>query len=644
MPDAERGASKFSEAFLDDYFAECDEHLRAIRGALLTLEAALKERRLDTTALEQIFRGCHSLKGLSGMVELREAETLAHELESYLRWLREGKLGLTAAGVDALAEGVNTLERVIAARREQKAMPPIDGPVARIRRLADGDAAAPLIAVAPAEEAGRRWRARYVPAATLLERGINVNTVRERLQALGTIVSAVPHVEPGGAIAFEFVIETDAQFDPAASPEDGVTWQPADDAPAAHGIAADESRSESPASMVAPSHFVRVDLTRLDDLMRMIGDLVVSRARLADSLDRVERHVPAPAWRAVQEHRSALDRHVRDLRKGIMRVRLVPIGDIFDRMQFVVRDLAREYGKDVHLGLHGKSTEIDKFLIERLMDPLLHLVRNAVAHGLETPEGRRAAGKPREGVLTLRASTVGGTVMIEVEDDGAGIDAPAVVARARAAGVPVPDGQLDAATLLDLICAAGLSTREEADRGSGRGMGMGAVRAVVQEVGGTLTLESDPGHGTRFILQLPLTLAITDAIIANVGDRTFAVPQGSVSEVIEVDPTAVRELENNEIVPYRDGTLPLVRLSHVFGLRGAPRARLHVFVVGRGAAAVGIAVDRVIGQKEIVVRTFGDQLIKVNGVTGATELGDGRIVLILDIASLVREMRSRGGR
>ena len=644
MPDAERGSSTFSEAFLDDYFAECDEHLRAIRGALLTLEAALKERRLDTTALEQIFRGCHSLKGLSGMVELREAETLAHELESYLRWLREGKLGLTATGVDALAEGVNTLEHVIAARREQKTIPTIDGPVARIRRLADGEAAAPLSAVAFSEEAGRRWRARYVPAATLLERGINVNTVRERLQALGTIVSAVPNVEPGGAIAFEFVIETDGQFDPAASPEDGVTWQPAEDAPSAQGVVAEESRTESPPSLAAPSHFVRVDLARLDDLMRMIGDLVVSRARLADSLDRVERHVPAPAWRAVQEHRSALDRHVRDLRKGIMRVRLVPIGDIFDRMQFVVRDLSREYGKDVHLELHGKSTEIDKFLIERLMDPLLHLVRNAVAHGLEMPEGRRAAGKPREGMLTLRASTVGGTVVIEVEDDGAGIDAPAVVARARAAGVPVPDGQLDAATLLDLICAAGLSTREEADRGSGRGMGMGAVRAVVQEVGGTLTLESDPGHGTRFVLQLPLTLAITDAIIANVGDRTFAVPQGSVSEVIEVDPTAVRELENNEIVPYRDGTLPLVRLSHVFGLRDAPRARLHVFVVGRGAAAVGIAVDRVVGQKEIVVRTFGDQLIKVNGVTGATELGDGRVVLILDIASLVREMRPRGGR
>jgi two-component system chemotaxis sensor kinase CheA len=644
VPEAEHGATPFSEAFLDDYFAECDEHLRAIRGALLSLEAALKERRLDTIALEQIFRGCHSLKGLSGMVELREAEALAHELESYLRWLREGKLGLTADGVDALADGVSTLERVIVARREQKGMPSIEEPLARIRRLADAAATDALSADAPAEEAGRPWRVRYVPTAVLLERGINVNTIRERLQTLGTIVSAVPHVEPGGAIAFEFVVETRGRLDSAAWQEDGVTWQPVDDAPAAPGVATEGLRIEAPSSTAAPTHFVRVDLARLDDLMRMIGDLVVSRARLADSLERVEPHVPAPAWRAVQEHQTALDRHVRDLRKGIMRVRLVPIGDVFDRMHFVVRDLAREYGKDVHLELHGKSTEIDKFLIERLMDPLLHLVRNAVAHGLETVEGRRAARKPREGVITLRASTVGDTVLIEVEDDGAGIDGPAVVARARAAGVPVPDGPLDAASLLDLICAAGLSTREQADRGSGRGMGMGAVRAVVQEVGGTLALETDPGHGTRFILQLPLTLAITDAIIANVGDRTFAVPQGSVSEVIEVDPAAVRELENNEIVPYRTGTLPLVRLSRVFGLRDAPRARLHVFVVGRGAAAVGIAVDRVIGQREIVVRTFGDRLIKVNGVAGATELGDGRVVLILDIASLVRERRPRGGR
>src|SRR6185436_8168349 len=175
-------------------------------------------------------------------------------------------------------------------------------------------------------------------------------------------------------------------------------------------------------------------------------------------------------------------------------------------------------------------------------------------------------------------------------------------------GVAVPDGQLDADALLELICAPGLSTRESADRGSGRGVGMGAVRAAVQEVGGTLTVETDPGRGTRFTLQLPLTLAITDAIIATVGDRTFAIPQSSVSEVLEIDPAAIRQLENNEIVPHRQGTLPLLRLSRVFGVpEGPSRSRLHVCVTGRGATAVGIAVDRIVGQKEIVVRTFADR-------------------------------------
>jgi two-component system chemotaxis sensor kinase CheA len=219
-----------------------------------------------------------------------------------------------------------------------------------------------------------------------------------------------------------------------------------------------------------------------------------------------------------------------------------------------------------------------------------------------------------------------------------------VVTRARAAGVPLPEGPLDAGALRDLICAPGLSTRDTPDRGSGRGVGMGAVRAAVQEVGGVLTLQTDAGRGTCFTLQLPLTLAITDAIIATVGDQTFAVPQAGVSEVIEIDPAAVRQLENNEIVPYRQGTLPLLRLSRIFGVPEAPRPRLHVFVAGRGAAAVGLAVDRIVGQKEIVVRSFVDRLVKVHGVAGATELGAGRVVLILDVAALAHAGDLRGTR
>jgi two-component system chemotaxis sensor kinase CheA len=446
-------------------------------------------------------------------------------------------------------------------------------------------------------------------------------------------------VREGGGLTFTFVVETSGEPPRAEWERDGVTWARLSDADAA----AVRVEPVSPA-VTTSAHFVRVDLARLDDLMRIIGDLVVDRARLADSLARVERHVPAGEWHVVNEHRASLDRHVRDLRQGVMRVRLIPVGDVFDRMVFVVRDLAREYGKQVRLELHGKSTEIDKFLIERMMEPVLHLVRNAIAHGLEAPDARQRAGKSREGTITLRASTVGDTALIDVEDDGQGIDVPAVTPRARAAGVELPEGPLDAAALLELICAPGLSTRETPDRGSGRGVGMAAVRAAIQEVGGTLTLETAAGSGTRFTLQLPVTLAITDAIIATVGSRTFAVPQNSISEVIEVEPSAVRQLENNEIIPYRQGTLPLLRLSRMFGVPEAPRPRLHVFVTGRGPAAVGLAVDRIVGQKEIVVRAFGDRFIKVHGVAGATELGDGRVVLILDIGALVRAGEARGVR
>ena len=643
MPDAERDEGCFSAGFLDDYFAECDEHLRAVRAALLRLDRALSEGRLEAGALEHLFRGAHSIKGLSGMVELAEAETLAHELESYLRALREGERALTREGIDTLVDGVMELERVIVARRDRAPIPPVDVLLGRLRALAAGEvvAAAAAAPVRAAAAAGPRWQATYVPTPALLERGVNVNSIRDRLQELGTIVSAVPDVRPEGGLAFTFVVEADRAPVAADWERDGVTWV-AQQEQAVPGEPSAEPAAPAPVTTAA--HFVRVDLARLDELMRIIGDLVVSRARLADSLARVERHVPAGEWRAVQEHCAALDRYVRDLRQGVMRVRLIPVGDVFDRMAFVVRDLAREYGRMARLELHGKATGIDKFLIDRMMEPVLHLVRNAVAHGLEAPEVRQRAGKPREGTITLRASTVGDAALIDVEDDGCGIDAAAVTARARAAGVPVPEGPLDANGLLDLVCAPGLSTREAADRGSGRGVGMAAVRAAVQEVGGILTLETDPGRGTRFTLQLPLTLAITDAIIATVGDRTFAVPQAGVSEVIEVDPATVRQLENNEIVPYRQGTLPLLRLSRIFGVPSASRARLHVFVTGRGAAAVGLAVDRILGQKEIVVRTFGDRFIKVHGVAGATELGDGRVVLILDVGALAHAGQLRGVR
>ena len=640
---------EFIAGFMDDYFEESDEHLATLRGILLSLESLPGVPPIAPSILDEMFRSFHSIKGISGMVELRDAEMLAHEMESYLRALRQHEVMLTPAGVDALVAGVDALEQVIVARRENHAAPPINDAMARIAAVIPHGvpAAAPLGTESQSNQlTSADWIVTFVPSGALSERGLNVDIVRARLRQHGTILAAAPKILPTG-VAFEFGFA--GELDEAtreAWTVDGITVEPASALlPALEpSVGLPEGTGEAKGSGLSPtaasaSHYVRVDLARLDDLMRMIGDLVITRARLADTLARVERRVPAIEWREVHENSAAIERQLRDLREGVVRIRLVPVGEIFRRMPFVVRDLAKQSGARVRLVLEGQETEIDKYLIERMMDPILHIVRNSVSHAFETPAERQAAGKPEEGTLRLSASTAGESVVIEIADDGRGIDAEAVAGRARSAGMAVPDGPLDSAALLELICAPGFSTRDETDRGSGRGIGMAVVKSTIQQLSGALSLDTAPGRGTRFTIELPLTLSITEAMIAVVGDRTFAIPQGAVREVIEIDQDALRAIEGHEIVPYRGGVLPVLRLSRLFGMTEQPRRSLHAFVVGSGLEAVGIAVDRITGQREIVVRAFADSMIKVEGIVGATDLGDGRVVLILNLPALTRLAR-----
>jgi two-component system, chemotaxis family, sensor kinase CheA len=639
--------------FLADYFEECDEHLTGVRRLLLSLEVSVGRAEINRPVLDELFRHFHSLKGISGMVELRQAEDLAHRLEDYLRVLRKGDAILTAEGMDALFDGTQMLEQVVAIRRSGGTFPSVGQLAGRIARLVEaapaGGGSESRIVAPPPSNAVPRWRCTFAPSAELVARGIRVDTVRGRLSSAGEILDAVPRVAGDGSIAFDFVV---------AAPLDEATissWRDdaieveriPDEAPAPslpqHAPGSAELEITSPGAG-ASSHFVRVDLARLDEIMRSVGDLVIGRARLSDTLSRVESHIPPAEWRTIQDNTILIDRQLRTLREGVMRVRLVPVGEIFRRMPFVVRDLARETGKRVRMELQGQNTEIDKFLIERMMDPVLHLVRNAVSHGIETVAERLAAGKRPEGTIVLTAATVGGIVRIDIADDGRGIDTDAVMARAREAGLPLPHGAADAATVLSLICAPGFSTRDESDRGSGRGVGMSVVQAAVDALSGTLRLETEKGTGTRFVLELPVTLAITDALIAKVGSETFAVPQGSIREVVEVAVGALLQVECNEVMSYRGAALPIVRLSRLFGLPDATSDRLHLFVVGAGGAAIGIAVDRIVGQREIVVRTIADPLVRVDGVSGATDLGDGHVVLILDPAVLARNMRERPDR
>ncbi|MGH9903448.1 MAG: Hpt domain-containing protein, partial [Pyrinomonadaceae bacterium] len=373
-----------------------------MRRNLLALEAHVGRPRVDPALLDELFRSFHTLKGISGMVGLGEAEQLAHYMEGYLRALRQGEAALGTEGVEALVAGTTTLERAIAARRTPDASPPgIDSAVARLEALTPG-AHASAGRTLP-EKAGtdfppfaaragvRTWRFEFVPTPALAERGVNVNAVRARLQEVGEVIKATPQVRAQGGIAFEFIAAGRADESTFESwRDDNLTYEligeepepspptfSAGDAPS-DGDGAPPPPATAAAPMLSPSNSVRVDLSRLDELMRMIGEMVVSRARLEERLKPLRERLPAVEWRALQETHSAMGRQLRDLREGVMRVRMVPIGEVFERMRFVVRDLARESGKKIRLELSGQETEVDKYLVERMMDPLLHLVRNAV--------------------------------------------------------------------------------------------------------------------------------------------------------------------------------------------------------------------------------------------------------------------------
>jgi len=666
--------SEFLSEFLEDYFVECDEHLTIIRRNLLLIERFVNQPRVERSVLNELFRSFHTLKGISGMVGVRPAEQLAHQMESYLRALRDNDLSLTPAGMDALMAGTKLTEQVIAEYRLQTPPTDISSVMTQLRAATGSDASGGGIGAADKRDIGstvippstalnreldekltaamasgrKVWRIWFVPSPLLAERGINVNVVRSRLQQIGDLIHAEPKVPPNGGIAFEFIVAGDADESTFADwDEDGITHT---------RYATDGSPSSKPALDVpspppvsqtvtlGPSSIVRVDLGRIDDLMRMVGDLVISRSHLDNRLDGLEDSMTAPELRPLQEINLKMERQLRDLREGVMRVRMVPIGEIFERMRFVMRDLAREYDKKVNLELIGQQTEIDKLLVERMMDPILHLVRNAVSHGLESASERVAKGKPPEGKISLRASAAAENVVIEIEDDGRGVDVEKIARRAQESKLIDDVTSLDKATLLDLICAPGLSTRDEADRTSGRGMGMNVVKNTILGLGGSFDLKTERGRGTCFRIQLPLTLAIADALVVSVAGQRYAVLQSSVREVIEIEPLTIRVLENNEIIPYRGGVLPLLRLAGFFGIDQRGNQALRAFVIGSGSNAVGVVVDRILGQREIVVRGIADPLIQVAGIVGATELGDGQIVLILDSAAFTSAARklSRG--
>jgi two-component system chemotaxis sensor kinase CheA len=654
----ESGGQDAVPSFLDDFFAESEEHLALVREKVLQLERFSGKSGAPRTLIEDLFRSFHTLKGLAAMVGYGECEELAHAMESYLKFLRQPGAVHDAGATSTLVLGVKALEKALAQRQSNRPATDVSPVLAKLSKLAAGKEMAPPTAgerlpVSPdatvtlkederrvlqaALRAGAKpWRLRFKPSKALAERGVTVASIRERLQALGDIVSATPQVQPGSGVVFDFVVAvknpertTFADWEP-----DGVTATAYD---VVNTAAPDDANANANAILV-PARIVRVDLSRLDDLMQRVGELVVTRWRWVTQMAKLEPYLPEARWRELEEISGVLERQLRDLREDVMRVRLVPVGELFGRMPFVVRDLSNETGKRVRLDISGQDIEVDKMVLDRIMEPVLHIVRNSVVHGFETPAERESHGKPAEGTLRLAAATSGEHVVITIQDDGLGIDRDRIRQKAAAVGLPVTDERLTDEALLSILCAPGFSTKDEADRGAGRGVGMAVVRGTVSELGGTLALHSEEGQGTRFVIHLPVTVSILESFVVTAGDQTLAVPLASVSEIISVEPDHLSVLENNHLLPYRTGVIPLRPLSTLFSQKHQYSSRQRALVVTTPEGDIGLVVDQVLGQREIVVTPLSDPLIRVSGVAGATQTGEGHVMLIIDAVRAAEEL------
>ncbi|GEJ57100.1 chemotaxis protein CheA [Anaeromyxobacter diazotrophicus] len=651
--------------FVAAFLVEAEELLRAASSQLLAVEAEAKQGRARPRAVREAFRATHTLKGLAAMVGQEPIVGLAHRMEAVLRTADAAGGRLDPAALDVLLRGVRELERQVSAVGKGGAAP--EPPRALVERLQGLEEEAPAAAAAaPARldldpalaaklsgyerdqllaalgEGRRALRVDFTPSPARAAEGLNITTVRERVAGVAEIVKVLPRSVPAsdeapGGIAFALLlvaagsdeeVAAAAGVAPSALLPIGRTRGEA--APPQH---APELELELP-EVAAGAGVVRVEVARLDEALEGLSALVVTRSRLRGAAARL-----AERGADVRELDGVLaeaGRQLRDVRRAFLRVRMVRVTEVLDRLPLLVRGLQRATGKRVRLEMDAGEAELDKGVAERLFPALVHLVRNAVDHGLEDAAGRRAAGKPEEGAITVSCFERSTSQLeLTVADDGAGIDREAV---ARRAGAPPPETD---AALLDLLCRPGLSTRPAASTTSGRGMGMDIVRrVVVEELGGELSLRTVRGQGSAFTLRVPLTISIVDAFSLVAGGQRYVVPVSAVEEILELDRARVVEGPSPGrgrgvgLVERRGEAVPLLDLCAALGAPRAGPPAGQALLVRRGGDPVAFAVDKMVGQQEVVLRPLLDPLVRRTGVAAATDLGDGRPTLVLDLVAL----------
>jgi two-component system chemotaxis sensor kinase CheA len=578
--------------FIATFFDEAQEHLESIEEKAM----ALGSGSADTETLNSIFRAAHSIKGGSGTFGFTQLAEATHEMETLFDGLRKGKGEADEGTVRILLDACDVFK-------------------AHLARLKAG------------------------------ERGTDpaMETIRSELAGYRGGASAPAGAAPAaGAVTEESFFGT-----PAAAPGKGEAYglfeQPAASAASEkYGLfeadgAVEQNRRKGDQSSI------RVSVEKIDRIVNLVGELVIAQAMMQQSVATLA----AKQDERLTHSLATLDRNTRDLQQAVMSIRMMPMEFVFSRFPRLVYDLSAQLGKKVQLRTQGHETELDKELIELLVDPLTHVVRNAIDHGIESPEQRRKAGKPESGTVGMRATHRGGSVIIEVTDDGRGLDRERILAKARELGMAVDDTWTDAQAW-GLIFEAGFSTAKEVTSLSGRGVGMDVVRRNITSLGGSVSVSSTRGEGTTIAIQVPLTLAVLDGMIIGVGDEQYIVPLEFVAEAFKPAPGDIKTVVNQpSLVAVRGEHLPIVRLEDVVQLPAAKAGEARVrpdplcLVVEVDDRRTALLVDSLIGQQQLVVKSLDTNLHPVPGLAGATILGDGRVALILDVSAFTRATTAR---
>ena len=594
--------------FIATFFDEAHEHLESIEGHAMALGGG----RDDIETLNSIFRAAHSIKGGAGTFGFTQLAEATHELETIFDGLRKGVGRADEHTVRLLLDACDVfgshLARLKAGDRGHDEA--IDRLLAHMHNYQSGGTPAPAV---PAPREGPTEEAFF----------------------------ETPAPQPAAGSAYGL-------FEPDAAGERAGKDQAAAPAPAARNSAEGEKFGFFDAAGAeggdqnrrrGDSSSIRVSVEKIDRIVNLVGELVIAQAMMQQSVGKAE----GEEDERVSHSLATLDRNTRELQQAVMSIRMMPVEFVFSRFPRLVYDVSSQLGKQVRLRTQGQETELDKELVELLVDPLTHVVRNAIDHGIETPDERRRAAKEESGTVMMRATHRGGSVIIEVSDDGRGLDRDRILAKARELGMPVSDAMSDR-EVWDLIFEPGFTTAKEVTSVSGRGVGMDVVRRNITSLGGSVSVQSHRGEGTTITIQLPLTLAVLDGMIVGVGGEQYIVPIEFVAEAFMPKPEDIRTLVNQpSLVAVRGEQLPIVRLEDVVQLppREGARPEPLCLVVEVDSRRAALLVDSLIGQQQLVVKSLETNLHAVPGVAGATILGDGRVSLILDVSAVTRTTGSR---